>query len=208
MIYDQSKAERTIQDLRQVLYNEGYMHADIQLDQAIKGKKTSVTYRVDPGTQFTIRNIKRNVEDPILEQLICKEDTSNSLLQHGMPFNINRLNEERSRIATRLRNIGYYKFYKELITFVADTCQGSTEVDIAMNIRLHLDNGRSDPHPHKQYRIGSLNYFVDTNGITDTLQLEKVEHKGTNIYYSDRLRFRPNLLTSNTLFHTGDLYDE
>ena len=208
VIYDQSKAERTIQDLRQVLYNEGYMHADIQLDQAIKGKKTSVTYRVDPGTQFTIRNIKRNVEDPILEQLICKEDTSNSLLQHGMPFNINRLNEERSRIATRLRNIGYYKFYKELITFVADTCQGSTEVDIAMNIRLHLDNGRSDPHPHKQYRIGSLNYFVDTNGITDTLQLEKVEHKGTNIYYSDRLRFRPNLLTSNTLFHTGDLYDE
>ena len=208
VIYDQSKAERTIQDLRQVLYNEGYMHADIQLNQAIKGKKTTITYRVDPGTQFTIRNIKRNVEDPVLEQLICKEDTLNSLLQHGMPFNINRLNEERSRIATRLRNIGYYKFYKELITFVADTCQGSSEVDIAMNIHLHLDNGRSDPHPHKQYRIGQINYFVDTNGIIDTLQLEKVEQKGTNIYFVDRLRFRPNLLTSNTLFHTGDLYSE
>ena len=35
-----------------------------------------------------------------------------------------------------------------------------------------------------------------------------MEHKGSNIYYGDRLRFRPNLLTSNTLFHTGDLYNE
>ena len=208
IIYNPQKAERTIQDLRQVLINEGYMHNDIQLDKNIKGKKVTVTYVVNPGTQFTIRNIKRQVEDPILRQLLCNDDTLNSLLQHGMPFNINRLNEERSRIATRLRNIGYYKFYKELITFVADTCQGSTEVDLAMNIRLHLDNGRSNPHPHQQYRIGSLNYFVDTNGITDTLRLNKVEHKGANIYYSDRLRFRPNLLTSNTLFHTGDLFSE
>ena len=208
IIYNPEKAERTIQDLRQVLYNEGYMHNEIQLVKDIKGKKVTVSYLVDPGTQFTIRNIERKVEDPVLRQLLCHEDTLNSLLQHGMPFNINRLNEERSRIATRLRNIGYYKFYKELITFVADTCQGSTEVDIAMNIRLHLDNDRSDPHPHKQYRIGTLNYFVDTNGITDTLKLNKVEHKGSNIYYGDRLRFRPNLLTSNTLFHTGDLYNE
>ncbi len=208
VIYNPEKAERTIQDLRQVLYNEGYMHNEIQLAKDIKGKKVTVSYLVDPGTQFTIRNIERKVEDPVLRQLLCHEDTLNSLLQHGMPFNINRLNEERSRIATRLRNIGYYKFYKELITFVADTCLGSTEVDIAMNIRLHLDNDRSDPHPHKQYRIGTLNYFVDTNGITDTLKLNKVEHKGSNIYYGDRLRFRPNLLTSNTLFHTGDLYNE
>ncbi|MBO4564811.1 MAG: BamA/TamA family outer membrane protein [Bacteroidaceae bacterium] len=208
VIYDQRKAERTIQDLRQVMYNEGYMHTDIQLDKAVKGKKINITYIVDPGTQFTIRNIRRNVDDPVLEQLICQDDTLNSLLRHGMPFNINRLNEERSRISTHLRTIGYYKFYKELITFVADTCHGSTEVDITMNIPLYLENNRSTPHQHQQYRIGKLNYFVDTNGITDTLQLNCIRYKDTNIYYSDRLRFRPHLLTSNTLFHAGDLYNE
>ena len=158
VIYNPEKAERTIQDLRQVLYNEGYMHNEIQLAKDIKGKKVTVSYLVDPGTQFTIRNIERKVEDPVLRQLLCHEDTLNSLLQQ--------------------------------------------------NIRLHLDNDRSDPRPHKQYRIGTLNYFVDTNGITDTLKLNKVEHKGSNIYYGERLRFRPNLLTSNTLFHTGDLYNE
>ena len=208
VIYDSEKAEKTAQDLRQVLYNEGYMHADISIDKEIKGKKLSLTYRVNPGKQFTIRNIHRKVEDSVLEQLTCHDDTLNSLLQHGMPFNINRLNEERSRIATHLRSIGYYKFYKELITFVADTCHGSTEVDISMNIRLHLDDNRSDPQPHKQYQIGRMNYFVDTSGITDTLLLNKVEHKGTNIYYHDKLRFRPNVLTSNTLLHSGELYNE
>lgn len=208
VIFDQLKAERTMQDLRQVLYNEGYMHADIQLGKTIKGKKINITYLVDPGTQFSIRNIKRNIADPVLEQLISHDDTLNSLLQHGMPFNINRLNEERNRITTYLRTTGYYKFYKELITFEADTCRGSTEVDITMNIPLYLDNNRSTPHQHQQYHIGNLNYFVDTNGLTDTLQLNCIRHKGTNIYYSDRLRYRPNLLTSNTLLRAGDLYNE
>ena len=208
VIFDSLKAEKTVKDMKQVLYNGGYMRADVSLKKNIKGKKLSLSYIVNPGEQYKIHNISRLITDKELENIICGKDTIKSLLQSGMPFNINRLNEERNRITTNLRNNGYYKFNKEYITFTADTCEGSTEVDVTMNIRLYLENGRSDPQPHKQYKIGNINYYVDANGISDTLKLNKIQYKNTYIFFNDKLRFRPNILSSNTLLHPGDLFNE
>lgn len=207
-IYDSLKAEKTELDIERVLYNEGYMHANVTQHQQIKGKKLSLTYEVDPGERYSIRRIRRTVADPELEKVVCGNDTLESLLMPGMPFNLNRLNEERSRITNNLRRSGYYKFNKDYISFIADTCSGESQVDLTMNIRLHLEDGRSEPQPHKQFKIGQINYFVDTNGVTDTTLLQKRIVKGNNIYYADRLRFRPHLLTSNTLLNTGEYFDD
>lgn len=208
VIYDSLKAQKTELDIKQVLYNEGYMQSSVVQEKEIKGKKLTLTYHVEPGNQYTIHNIHRNVLDTELRTIICGADTIQSLLQKGMPFNINRLNEERNRITTKLRDEGYFKFNKEYITFMADTCEGSTAVDITMNVRLQLENGRSTPQLHQKYHIGKINYFVDTNGVTDTLSLKKVKHNGYNIFYSNKLRFRPSLLTSNTLLKPGYIYND
>ncbi len=208
VIYDSLKAQKTGLDIKQVLYNEGYMQSSVVQEKDIKGKKLSLTYHVTPGNQYKIRNIHRNVLDAELRTIICGTDTTSSFLQNGIPFNINRLNEERNRITTKLRDEGYFKFNKEYITFIADTCEGSTQIDITMNVRLQLENGRSTPQTHQKYYIDRVNYFVDTNGVTDTLSLNKVQHGGSNIYYSNKLRFRPSLLTSNTLLKSGELFNE
>ena len=208
VIYDHTKAENTMRDMRQVLSNEGYVHANVSLTQIIRGKKLSLIYEIDPKEQYRIASISRNVADEELEDIICHADTQKSLLRVGMPFNINRLNEERNRITTTLRNIGYYKFNKEYITFIADTSRYSNNVNITMNIGLHIENGRSEPQPHQRYRIGNINYFVDAGGETDTDMLKHERHQQATIYYADKLRFRPGLLTSNTLMHTGDYFSE
>lgn len=208
VIYDSIKAEQTKLDIEKVLYNEGYMHANVSQIQKVDGKKLSLTYQVDPGQRYSINSIKRVVLDPELERLICGDDTIASLLRAGMPFNINRLNEERSRITANLRSIGYYKFNKDYITFIADTVAGSSRIDLTMNIRLHLEDGRSNPEPHKRYKIGNVNYLVDASGENDTTKLQKLEYRGKNIFHTDDLRFRPRLLTSNTLLHSGDYFNE
>ena len=146
--------------------------------------------------------------DKALDGIVNGNDTVNTMLKEGMPFNINLLNEERNRITNVLRNQGYYRFNKEYITYTADTVRGSNMVDITMNIDLHQENGRSEPTFHPQYTINKVNFFVDTHGVIDTLQLKRINAGKANIYYSDRLRFRPSLLTSNTLFSSGELYNE
>ena len=208
VIYDSLKAQRTISDITQVLWNEGYMHAKVNEEKDIKGKKLLLTYKVDPGKRFWIKSVKRFSADDNIAQLICNSDTNQSLLKQGMPFNINYLNEERSRITTMLRNQGFYKFNKDNIRFIADTIKGSNMVDLTMSVSLHQENGRTEPVNHPVYRIGNINYFIDTQGITDTTALHKLVCNDKTIYYPNTLKFRPSLLTSNTLFSKGKLFNE
>ena len=205
-IYSVQKAFNTISDMDQVLANAGYTHNYIELKQDVKGKKLKLTYIVHPGKRYQVRSLKRNVEDSHLQQILCEQDTANSLLRVGMPLDINLLNQERSRITSMLRNVGYYKFNKDDISFEADTANGNYDVDLRMNVSLHLENGRSNPEEHTQYRIGDVTFHTDIMG--DSTHQNTVEHKGSTIYYSDKLHFRPNLLTSNTLLKPGELYNE
>lgn len=206
VIYNHISSRKSKEDMKQMLVNEGYMNAEVELDESFKGKILSLGYIVHLGDRYSIRNVKRNIADAKLSDVICRDDTTKSLLRPGMPFNINRLNEERSRITAMLKNIGYYKFNKDYITFTADTCKGSTEVDVTINVKLHLENGRSLPENHKQFKIGDIKYLSDITSIE--VQTDSIMHNGAKILYHDKLRFRPNLLTSNTMFASNELYNE
>lgn len=206
VVYDHTLSRKSKEDMRLMLVNEGYMNAEVDLDESFTGKILSLGYIVHLGERYSIRNVRRNVADAKLYEIICRNDTVNSLLKSGMPFNVNLINEERSRITTMLKNMGYYKFNKDYITFTADTCSGSTEVDITVNVKLHLENGHSRPESHRQFRIGEIKYISD---ITSTeLHIDSVTHNGAKILYNNKLYFRPNLLTSNTMFGSGELYSE
>ena len=183
-IYDTLQTQRTITDMQHVLANAGYIHSSVVTEPSVKGRKLNLTYHVYPGERYHISSINRIVDDPHLRQYICGADTLRSLVSGGMPFDINNLNSERSRITTQLRNNGYYKFNKDYIQFQADTLTGNTDVDLNMLVTLHLENGRSNPENHTQFHIGDI------------------------IYDGDVQHFRRKLLTSNTLLQSGALYSE
>lgn len=206
VIYDSISAEKSQNDIVQTLNNSGFMKATVTQEKNIKGKKMSLTYNVSPGERYKIRKINYSIDDKELAKVIHGELNKESLLRPNIPFDINTLNNERSRITNYLKNIGYYKFNKEYITFFADTCKGSTLVDVTMNIIFHLENGRSEPEPHRQYKIGDISYFSDINPESE--EYDSIIFKGSKIMFKDKQHFRPSLLTSNTMFHKGDIYNE
>ncbi len=185
VIFDESKSELTKSDILQVLNNDGYMSAEVTDTKDIKDRKLRITYNVSPGKQLHVRSITRQIEDPTIQKLIISNDTSESYLHIGMPLNVNRLNDERNRITSYLRSIGYYKFNKDYITFIADTIEGSTDVDLTMNIRLYQADSKAEPTMHHRYKICSVNYIIP--------------HPSP---------FRSTLLTSNTLLHPDAYYNE
>ena len=113
VLYDSVKASRMMDDIEKVLNNAGYMKAEVEEFKMVKGKKMKVLYNVHPNERYTMRNIERIVEDEGLEEFIMVEDTAQSLLKPGLPFEVTALNGERNRIASHLRNNGYYKFTKD-----------------------------------------------------------------------------------------------
>ena len=206
VLYDSVKAVRTEQDILHTLANAGYMKASITQHKNVNGKKMSINFEVEPSTRYYIRNVRREIADASLRDIICGADTASSLLRPDTPFDINVLNEERSRISKLFRNIGYYKFNKEDIRFSADTIQNQWIVDITLRIGLHLEDGRSAPEPHKTYRIGDITYLNDI-GLSATNADTIVRH-GTKFLYKDKLRFRPGLFTSNTQLAKGELFND
>lgn len=185
VIFDENKSELTKADILQVLNNDGYMSAKVTDTKDIKDKKLRITYNVSPGKQLHVHSITRQIEDPTIQRLILSEDSAESRLHVGMPLNVNLLNDERNRITSYLRSIGYYKFNKDYITFIADTIEGSTDVDLTMNIRLYQADSKAEPTVHHRYKIGSVNYIIPQPSP-----------------------FRSSLLTSNILLHPDTYYNE
>ena len=103
VLYDSVKANRTMGDIEKVLNNAGYMKAEVEEFKMVKGKKVKVLYNVHPKERYTMRKVERIVEDKGLEEFIMVEDTANSLLKPGLPFEVTALNGERNRIASYLQ---------------------------------------------------------------------------------------------------------
>jgi len=206
VLYDSVKARKTMSDIRQVLGNAGYMKAEVEEFKMEKGKKIKVLYNVHPNERYTIRHIHRIVEDKGLRHYLTVEDTINSLLKKGRPFDVNTLNGERNRITSYLRNHGYYKFTKEDIRFSADTAHNSTEVDVLLNVKLHQEDGRTEATEHKPYTIGNVNFLTDVTLLqtpTDTLRRE-----GYNFISQERPHFRKRLLISHSMIRPGEPYND
>lgn len=204
-LLDTLKVNSTISDMTRVLNNAGFLHCQIDTAMAVEGKKAVLQYKVDPGERYRIASTVREVEDSAIVQIIYA-DSVNSLLHDGAPLDINVLNEERKRITRMMRNNGYYRFNKEYVSFIADTIIGSKEVELTLHVALHQEDGRSMPERHPKYRINNINYLVDMN--TPEGNVDTVYHDDAAIIYKDKLRYRPSVLTGNTLFQKGELYND
>lgn len=206
VLYNSTKSERTMSDIQQVLNNAGYMKAEVEEHRLENGKKVKIQYHVHPKERYTIRHIQRVVKDKGLRHLLTVEDTVYSLLKSGEPFEVTALNDERNRIATNLRNHGYYKFTKEDVHFSADTACNSTEVDVLIQVKLHQDNGRAEATLHQQYKIGTINFKTDVT--TPNVPVDSAHYKGYNFFSQGRPHFRKRLLISHSLVRPGELYND
>ena len=206
VLYDTLKSKRTMEDIGLVLSNAGYMKATVEERRRTKGKKVAVTYDVHPNERYTIRSVRRSSDDDGLRQYVCVEDTSRSLLKVGAAFDVNVLNNERNRIASFLRNHGYYKFTKENVRFSADTARNSTEVDVSLRVTLHQENGRTEATEHRRYVIGDVNFYADVASADEAT--DSVAYRGYKFFYKDDLHFRKNMLASKTRLQSGRLYND
>ncbi|MCQ2095621.1 MAG: BamA/TamA family outer membrane protein [Bacteroidaceae bacterium] len=184
VVYDSRRMEQTKEDIRQVMVNAGYMDAEVVEEIDSDENSVTLTYRVRPNNRYIIRSVRKDIEDPEIRRIIEEEDSTKSLIRPGTPFNINNISEERNRISSMLRSIGYYRFNKEFITYTADTCAGAGDVDITVRIGLFQANSNAEKENHHKYMIGDVKYTT-VDGW-----------------------FRPSVLLSNTLLLPGKYFNE
>lgn len=186
VIFDSFRTARSAADLKAELNNEGYLGASVEVATKKKRKKIDVTYILHTGQPYYIKGIRYVVEDPVVSQLLCLEDSVNQGLKPGMQFRVESLDNERKRITDMLVDNGFYKFNKDYITYEADTMGGANSIDLTLVLHPYRGTAGTDSL-HPRYKVRSVNFY---SGNAD----------------GERIRLRQSVLENNTFIRTGEYY--
>jgi len=186
VIYDSLKTALSCSDLRQQLSNEGFLNARVTSQVSRHGRKSDVTYWLQPGEPYFVHNVKYDIADPHVERILSA-DSSARLLHAGMRFDVGTLDAERKRITALLADSGYYRFHKEFITYQADTTANSHLIDLTLRLGLARRNNRPDTL-HTRYAMRHIRYVSaepdDEHIHLRQRVLEECTHLAEDEYYS------------------------
>ena len=185
VIEDTLLTERCVRDIQMAVHNMGYLDADVSVERKYHKHKVELVYHIDPKTRYTIGLMEREVKDSALLDLISKSDSS-SLLREGIPFDVNTLDAERSRINSILVNNGYYQFNKDHIRFEADTTEAPLQAWVKMIVDPYRASQNATPVSHRRYKIGHVSY-VTPEGDLPLRQsvLDRSNHIVEGSYYNE-----------------------
>ena len=218
VLLDMNLTERSLQNFKIYLDSKGFYasEASYEVDSTRHPRKSSVTYRIRQGAPYRIDTIAYEFRDRFPEPIILA-DTARSLIHRGDIFDITRLDAERTRIATYLKERGYYNFSVSSIEYVADTLQGGQRVGVTMVVKPYLAgyNAQGEPifEDHKVYRIGQVDVFPEYDPaavrMDSTLlqRLDTTRYEGLRIIYDGKTHLRPAVLRQTIPFYTNYLYN-
>lgn len=173
-IYDEDLTQASMHHLNKAMQNKGYFNASVDTLIRVKKRKLNITYRVTARQPYTLRHCQYDLPQTDLLEIA---QNRRSLLQEGILFNADVLNEERKRIETEMRNLGYFYFQKEMLRYEADSALNSHSVDVKMSLQRYVDSEEDSLYrsAFSKYTVSQVYYEGDT------ILREKVLHRLTSI---------------------------
>ena len=185
---DTTKVSASQENLRQILFNQGFLDAGVEVEQHARKRRVKVDYILFPKQQYVIRSVSYNIRDNRIDSLLRANNVlEGGGLKAGEYFSVTGLSSERKRISTWLNNNGYRYFNKEFISYHVDSCKAGHYVDVSLHIELFRRNNNENYTSHPYYHIRNIRYTSPQE---------------------QKLRIRPSVLNVNTVFREGELYDE
>lgn len=183
-IYDEALAVRTDNAMHRALTNQGFLDAKVWHTVDSHDRKVQVTYHVERGRAHRIRSVAYMIEDPLLEPIVLELAPKGALVK-GERLDRSVLEAERTRLTSEMRNLGFYDFNKENISFVADTMANDKRADLTMMV----------DGIHNRYTIRKVEFIPDFDLATGL--------RTGNANY-----LRPSILAENCYIQPGALYSE
>ena len=212
VIYDPSLADASARQLRQYLANKGYFNADVTVDSVIdeKKRKIALSYNLLPGARKLISTVTYQFPDSVVEDIVMA-DSLRFLTNPGQPLDRDMLEAQRTVVTDALRNKGYYNFTKECVTFVADTTENSSDVDLLMKVSLPRSSHQEAREIYSRYLIRKVTVIADADAIdADNPALavseDRITYKDIDILYGDTRYLRPSVIADNCFLTPGEVF--
>ena len=205
VIYDRKRSEQACDNMQLSVRNNGYLNAEVFLQEKPKKKHMKVIYHIVPHERYHVRDFSFNVQDKALGHALDslgyrpfanrEADRKYHRDVKGQPYSINSLEAERSRLYGLLVENGYYKFNKDYVHFRVDTTGHQHQADVEMVVRHSQENADSTDLSHHRFYIGNIRY-----NLLPISPISPISPINTFL--------RPKVLRNATAILSGQLYRE
>ncbi|MFR9603311.1 MAG: BamA/TamA family outer membrane protein [Rikenellaceae bacterium] len=203
--YSEELTQKSVENLKIYMNSQGFYasEASFEIDTTTHSKRATVTYTATQGRPYIINGMDYHFRDTLIRPVVL-QDTTLSLVKRGDIFSVSLLDKERERVATHLRENGYFRFTVNNIEYEVDTLRGDFTVDIKMIVKKYLsgydERGNAIFTDNARYRVEEINMFPDfdptvvVNDSTFLTKIDTTKWRGLNIiHYQDQ---RPNIRES------------
>ena len=211
-LLDSLKIKKTKLNLERYYFSKGWFDRKIDfIVDTLGNKRATLSYTIQTGAPYKIRDISTAIETPILDSLYEKAKAA-SIIKKEKQFDIVDFKEERNRLTAYFRNSGIYHFSQDYVSFENDTINTNQNVDIKINIpnRIIRTQDSTTRVPFLAYRIKEVNVFTDATFKNRSKSTPKktATYNNFNFYNYGDLKYRPKALVNAVLINQGDLYSD
>ncbi len=207
VVLDSSKTIKSLQRLSAYFGTKGYFNntTTFTIDSLKKKQRVNVNYKITLGDPYMIDTIQYKITSPQIDSIykIIKKD---SYIKIGQQFDSENFNKERERLTASFRDRGVFNFQESAISFdlISDTTRLGN--DRQMNIKLNIDDLKTRTKNSITTSKFKVFKFDKINIYTDQSKSQLKRFKNYNIYYKDKLKFKPETLTNAIFFVKDSVY--
>lgn len=227
VILDTMLIQRTVQNMKTYLFNQGYYYAIVKDTYMVSKQKASVTYDVTMGPNYVINNVRYYIDDSEIAAIV-ESVRSQTILKKGREFTYSLTADERTRLTAEIRNMGYYKFTLENITFIVDTVDKAVFRDIddpfkkamdflsdtkeekkrSLDLELHI-HVVDDSNAFTKYRINTVHVYPDYRSPKDLKDTSLIIKKIDSIEFRYHNNYiHPKVLYQHIFIEPGANYSQ
>ena len=186
---------------KNVLRNHGYFQGAVAFENIEqKNPKTmKIKYTVKPGRLYTLDSVGY-FGFPAEPDSMIHATMNEAYIHSGDAFVVSKLEAERQRIASMLRNNGYYYYQPAYASYLADTFR----VDGKAQLRFQLANDVPEAAKHKWY-IGHIN--INMRKSARETYTDSISRRSFTIRYSGkRPPLRARIIMADIKLRPRQLY--
>jgi outer membrane protein assembly factor BamA len=222
VIYDSVAANNTIKRINLFMDNHGYFKSEVYKKLVYSSKKKAiVNYFINASQPYRIKDIVYMIEDENIKNEIYSK-LSNSIIKKNSIYEIDKLDKERERITTLLKNMGYFEFSRDFISYSVDSSLNNHQMNVVLQVknpRINSRNRLKHSNFHKKYKIRNIYIYPDYNPLVsdtiskDTALLEIPQYRNkllVNRYlfvYNNEIKIRPRTFSQSIFINSNDYFN-
>ncbi len=211
VILDTISTIKSETNLKVYAQNRGFFRAEVSSETHVKRKKATLNYTIRSGQAYRLNEVNLITGDSLVDKVI-QENINASLLKSGDIYDLDKLDRERMRIQTLLRNNGFFGFTRSNISFAADSTKAPFQIDLNIQLQapkqtLVFGKDSVKINSYRQFIIRNVIFESDFS-ITNNTDIRKNKDtiNGFVMVYKDELKYKPKTLIESSFIEPGTLY--